>query len=266
MINTQQFKKVFNRCKSKDANEWVDIMKELFPKYYINTPNRIAAFLAQCGHESANFTVFSENLNYSSKALDSIFHKYFKDVGLNSVLYHRQPELIANVIYANRMGNTETGDGWKYRGRGVIQLTGKNNYQMFSDATGIDVVNNPELITENKKIALETALWFWENNNLNILADNCYFKKMTKKINGGYHGLENRLDLFYHLLSALTPALKRGSRGEYVKEIQIILNLYADGIFGNNTEKAVKSWQHSHKLVEDGIVGPKTYYLMKNSK
>ena len=160
MLTSSQFKELFPNCKDPDG--WVDAMNEVFPKYEINTPERIASFIAQCGHESGGWRVFSENLNYSAKALDAIFGKYFKRAARDSEPYHRQPEKIANVVYANRMdnGDTDSGDGWKYRGRGPIQLTGKKNYSSFAEDMDVDVVDNPDMVSEDKETALMSAIWY----------------------------------------------------------------------------------------------------------
>ena len=125
MLTTENFAELFPNC--EDPEGWVTAMNTAFPKYGIDTPRRIASFVAQCGHESGGWRTFSENLNYSAKALDAIFGKYFKRAGRDAQDYHRQPEKIANVVYANRMdnGDTDSGDGYRYRGRGPIQLTGK---------------------------------------------------------------------------------------------------------------------------------------------
>lgn len=193
MLNSTQFKKLYPDCADPDA--WVNAMNDLFPKYEINTPNRIASFIAQCGHESGGWRVFSENLNYKADALNSLFGKYFAKAGKNAADYAKQPEKIANLIYADRMGNgnTASGDGFKYRGRGPIQLTGKANYVAFSKDMGIDVVSNPDLVATDKKVALMSAIWFWNKNGLNKFADSADIKGMTKKINGGFIGLEERI-------------------------------------------------------------------------
>ena len=147
MLTTAQFSKLFPNC--KDPAGWVDAMNEVFPKYGIDTPKRIASFVAQCGHESGGWRVFSENLNYSAKSLDAVFGKYFVRAGRNAEDYARQPEKIANVVYANRMdnGDADSGDGWKYRGRGPIQLTGKANYSAFAADMDVDVIDNPDLVS-----------------------------------------------------------------------------------------------------------------------
>lgn len=279
MLTAEQFKDLFPNC--KDPEGWVEAMEEVFPEYEINTPQRIAAFIAQCGHESGGWRTFSENLNYSAKALDAVFPKYFKRAGRDAEEYHRQPEKIANVVYANRMdnGDTESGDGWRYRGRGPIQLTGKANYTAFSEDMDVDVVDDPDQVSEDKKIALMSAIWFWNKNGLNKYADSGDIKTMTKRINGGYIGLEDRIHHWEEALKALGEeagdhdsdvddddhvdaedygTLKKGMRGEGVQAMQEALGLDADGIFGPGTERALKKWQEENGLVPDGIAGPAT--------
>ena len=137
-------------------------------KFQLNTPLRLAHFLAQCGHESGGFKFLRENLNYSAKGLMGIFKKYFPTEAVANQ-YQRQPDKIANKVYANRMGNgsESSGDGWKYRGFGFVQLTGKSNYEAFSKDMGIDIVSNPENIRQDLVLAIKTAIWFWTKNNLN---------------------------------------------------------------------------------------------------
>jgi putative chitinase len=162
-------------------------------KYEINTPLRRAHFMAQIEHES-NLKPISENLNYSSDGLLKIFKKYFtKETAL---LYHRKPEKIANKVYSSRMGNGDelSGDGWKYRGRGFIQVTGRNNYSALNKDTGLDVINQPDLLLEEPN-ALISALWFWKKNNINRLADKDDIMAVSKAINGGFIGLEHRKSL-----------------------------------------------------------------------
>lgn len=165
--------------------------KTLLEKNKINTPLRLAHFFAQLDHESICFSVMNENLNYSSRGLMSTFPRHF-DWNL-ALKYHRQPEKIANRVYANRMGNGnyDSGDGWKYRGRGYIQLTGKNNYKSLSENTGIDYVNNPDLLL-NEVDAMVSACFFWNRNNINKHADNDDIRMVTKAVNGGYNGIKDR--------------------------------------------------------------------------
>ena len=176
-------------------------------KFQINTPLRLAHFLAQCGHESGGFKVTSENLNYSAKGLMGIFKKYFPTQQL-AESYQRQPQKIANKVYASRMdnGNEASGDGFKFRGRGYIQLTGRANYTAFGKAINEDIANNPDVVSG--KYALLSAAWFWSKNGLNRLADggstDTVVTSITKRVNGGTIGLADRIKHFkeyFHLLS-----------------------------------------------------------------
>lgn len=164
-------------------------------EFYKMTPERAAHFFAQTAHETGEYRLFSENLNYSSKGLQAVFGKYFP--GNLEESYARQPEKIANRVYGDRMGNgdEESGDGWKYRGRGALQLTGKNNYKAFSEyLEKPEILDNPDLVTE--EYAFESALFFFERNNLWSICDKGInedsIKKLTRRINGGYNGLEHR--------------------------------------------------------------------------
>ena len=176
-------------------------------KFQINTPLRLAHFLAQCGHESGGFKVTSENLNYSAKGLMGIFKKYFPTQQL-AESYQRQPQKIANKVYASRMdnGNESSGDGFKFRGRGYIQLTGRSNYTAFGKAINEDIASNPDVVSG--KYALLSAAWFWSKNGLNKLADggssDTVVTSITKRVNGGTIGLADRIKHFkeyYHLLA-----------------------------------------------------------------
>lgn len=164
--------------------------------YYKLTPAQAAHFFAQTAHESGNFKAFSENLNYSAQGLNTIFPKYFKNAGRDANVYGRHPEKIANIVYANRMGNGDTasGDGWKYRGRGALQLTGKNNYQAFADYLGKpEIMTNPDLVAT--EYSFESAKFFFDKNKLWDLCktvDDASITIVTKRINGGTHGLDDR--------------------------------------------------------------------------
>lgn len=164
--------------------------KTLFNSYNVNTPLRIAHFMAQIDHESG-LKPISENLNYSEKGLLKVFGKYFTPN--QAKLYARKPEMIANRVYANRMmnDNEQSGDGWKYRGRGFIQITGKQNYLLLSKDTRIDYLNNPDWLLREPD-AMISALWYWNKINGNKHADKDDIKTITKLINGGYNGLDDR--------------------------------------------------------------------------
>jgi len=189
---------------NKETVLWTQLLNEECPKYGINTPKRLAMFIAQCAHESAQFRILSENLNYSATALMSVFKKYFSDG--TAYTYARQPERIANKVYANRMGNgpESSGDGYKYRGRGLIQLTGKNNYKDFCTHLGLDFTKfDPSTVATDKRLALKCALWFWSKNNLNRFADADDLKGCTLRINGGTHGIAERLRYYNDAKRAL---------------------------------------------------------------
>jgi putative chitinase len=184
------------------ADKWIDALNATCEQFNINTPERIAGFLSQIAHESAGFKATSENLNYSAEALCRVWSSRFN--ADNSQEYARNPEKIANKAYCNRMGNGDelSGDGWNYRGRGLIQLTGRDNYTRFSNAVGVDVVENPDLVAEPEMAAL-SAGWFWSTNGLNALADARDIVGMTKRINGGTHGLDDRQAKYAAVLSTM---------------------------------------------------------------
>ena len=174
-------------------------------EFEIVTPQQVAMFLAQCAHESNYFTQVTENLNYSADGLNKIFPKYFRNAGRDANQFHRQPEKIANIVYANRMGNGDTasGDGWRFRGRGYIQLTGKNNYIACGDDLEVDLVNNPDYLLTPEGAA-RSAAWFWWQNDLNIFADRNDIVGCTRRVNGGTIGLEHRKEIWEEVLSSLT--------------------------------------------------------------
>ena len=179
---------------------WVHALNEILPDYEIDTPQRVAAFIAQCAHESGGFKFLTENLNYRAVTLRKLFSKYFPTDELAQA-YEKKPEKIANRIYGGRMGNgpEETGDGFRYCGRGLIQLTGKANYQNFADSIETPVEEVSEYL-QTFEGAVQSACWFWESNNLNALADAGDIRMMTKKINGGFIGLEDREKHYHHAL------------------------------------------------------------------
>ena len=173
------------------ANKWLDALNATAERFDINTPERIAGFLSQLAHESGGFTATSENLNYRADTLTRVWPSRFPPGVAES--YAMQPEKIANKAYCDRMGNGDeaSGEGWKYRGRGLIQLTGKDNYAAFTMNCDVDALNNPDLLAEPELAAL-SAGWFWSKNNLNALADAKNVEGMTRRINGGLNGLDDR--------------------------------------------------------------------------
>jgi putative chitinase len=191
-------------ARNKNTAELFEVFNEVLPRYEITTIERVAAFLAQCGHESADFTVLKENLNYSAEGLAKVFPKRFPTVAAAQP-YNRNPEKIANKIYSDRMGNgpEASGEGYKFRGRGAIQLTGKENYTKF--ANSIDKsLDEAVAYTETLAGAIESACWFWSTNKLNALADATDIVALTKRINGGTIGLEDRKHHFENNLVTLS--------------------------------------------------------------
>jgi putative chitinase len=192
--------------KVKNFDEWYINLANILPEYDIDTPHRVAAFMAQCGHESGGFTLMQENLNYSAKGLVGTFKKYFPTEA-HAKPYERNPQMIANRVYANRMGNGDeaSGEGWYFRGRGIVQITGKNNYTKCSQSLFENnmLVENPDLLLE-VEYAIHSACWFWSAARLNELADIGDIKTMTKRINGGYIGLEDRINHYNHAIEILT--------------------------------------------------------------
>jgi putative chitinase len=179
-------------------DHWTDALNKILPDYGIDTPQRVAAFVAQAAHESGNFTALHENLNYRAVTLRKVFPKYFPTDEM-AAQYAQQPERIANRVYANRMGNgpESSGDGFRYCGRGLIQLTGQQNYQNFADSIETPLDQIPDFL-QTFEGAVQSACWFWENNNLNQYADTDDILTMTKRINGGTIGLEDRKKHYEH--------------------------------------------------------------------
>lgn len=189
--------------KNQYVGYWHHALAQLLPQYEINTPDRIAAFLAQCAHESGGFVFIKENLNYRWQSLRKVFPKYFPTDAL-AQQYEKKPEKIANRVYANRMGNgpEESGDGYKFCGRGLIQVTGRENYSWFAASLQISAEEASEYM-ETFEGAAQSACWFWESNNLNQWADKQDILTLTKRINGGTIGLEDRKKHYEHCLHVL---------------------------------------------------------------
>lgn len=186
--------------KNPYVDQWFHALSEILPEYEINTPQRVAAFLAQCAHESGGFIFLKENLNYKAASLRKVFPKYFPD-DATAAAYANKPEMIANRVYANRMGNGDeaSGDGWRFCGRGLIQLTGKNNYTFFAASLDIPLQEASEYL-ETFEGAVQSACFFWEQNKLNQWADAGDILTLTKRINGGTIGLEDRIKHYNHAL------------------------------------------------------------------
>jgi putative chitinase len=272
---------------NKEVGAWCAALNEMLPKYGITTDKRIAGFISQCAHESSDFRVLQENLNYKEATLLKVFPRYFGPGKENAAEYAGKPEKIANYVYmdknrskAGALGNVKEGDGWLFSGKGLKQVTGRANTTAFGKTVGMTAEEAAEYLL-TKKGALESALWFWGSRNLNEVADTGDVVKLTKIINGGNIGLADRQARYAKAMSALggkvsapapaqaapTPApaaiknetLKRGSTGALVKQVQEKLGIEpADGIYGFWTSNVVKQWQAKNGLTADGVVGPKT--------
>lgn len=207
-------------AKIKNPDKWLQPIIETCVEFEINTPQRIAGFLAQTSHESGGYTMLTENLNYKAATLAACWPNRFAEMGADkkpkkdakgalipTKVAHSiagKPELIANLVYSSRMGNgaPQTGEGWKFRGRGLKQLTGKDNYARCGRDLGVDLVSHPDLLLE-PVYAARSAGWFWKVNKLSEYADNGDIKGMTKKINGGFIGLKERQDLYNKIMAAM---------------------------------------------------------------
>jgi putative chitinase len=261
---------------NKDIKAWCEELNKALPKYDITTDQRIAGFISQCAHESMDFNALSENLNYREETLLKVFPRYFGPGKRNAAEYAKNPEKIANYVYmdefrTSKLGNVQPGDGWRFRGRGLKQLTGRDNYSRFAKDYNMTAEQAAEWL-ETKEGALASALWFWNTNKLNTIADTGNVAALTKKINGGDIGLADRqaryakamaalggkIDAVAPVTTAVSETLRRGSKGEAVKKMQAKLGLSADGDFGPGTEAALKKWQSANGLTADGVAGPKT--------
>lgn len=298
MITLEQFSKMIPS--NKEAAKWYPIAVDFFKKYDITTTNRIAGFMAQCAHESGDFKNLEENLNYSVETLLKVFPRYFGKGKANPTEYARNPEKLANYVYmdTNRskqgaLGNTIAGDGWRFRGGGIKQLTGRSNFSAFAKDVNMTTEEAADYV-RTMKGAFESACWFWKTNGIAKFADADDIVGMSKKINGGTIGLEDRKLRYSKAKSILgtsekveveqerlieTPKvsvkpkaavvpkaepksvqvqkyedLKRRSTGEVVKKIQTKLGLDADGIYGLQTEIVIRSWQRMNKYISDGIL------------
>jgi len=271
---------------NKEVAAWCEELNKALPKYDITTPERIAGFTSQCAHESGEFNQLIENLNYSQQSLERVFPRYFGPGKRNAAEYARNPEKIANYVYmdenrTSKLGNTQPGDGAKFIGRGLKQLTGRDNYTRFAKDYDMTAEQAAEWL-ETKEGALASALWFWNTKNLNAVADTGDVVRMTKIINGGDIGLADRQARYEKAMAvltgkiplraannngtpvnpqitdAVTQVLRKGAKGDAVKRMQAKLGIKDDGDFGPGTEIALKKWQLANGLTADGVAGPKT--------
>lgn len=205
--------------KKETAELWIPHVQAALDRFNIDTPSQVAAWIAQCAHESGGFTMLTENLNYSADTMAVVWPKRFAVLGPDgkpakkdgknqpnkfALALHRKPEMLANVVYSSRMGNgpTESGEGWKFRGRGLKQLTGKDNYKRCGDALELDLVASPDRLLQPDGASLSAA-WFWSINKCGPLADSGDFVGLTKKINGGTIGLADREKRYKAVLAVI---------------------------------------------------------------
>jgi len=279
MITLDQFRRMIPT--NREPEVWHPIAVRFFEKYQINTTNRIAGFMAQCGHESGDFRILEENLNYSADALNRVFGRYFgSPPKRNAAEYARNPQKLANYVYMDQfrsksgaLGNVREGDGWRFRGGGIKQLTGRNNFTSFGKSINMTPEQAADYV-RTKEGAFESACWFWQTNNLSSFADRDDIDGMSRRVNGGDIGIEDRRRRYVAAKSVLgnktsvneqitdsvtqkAPSdivLQKGSRGDLVRQVQAALKIGADGIFGNGTDAAVKSWQRINRFTANGIL------------
>jgi putative chitinase len=258
---------------NRDIQNLHSALVNILPKYDIDTMERVSMFIGQCAHESGQFNIMTENLNYSVNGLLKTFPKYFN--AASARIYARNPEKIANRVYANRMGNGNeaSGDGWRFRGQGFIQLTGRSNHQRFADFLKIPL-DQALVYVRTLPGAIEAACWFWKVNNLNQHSDRLDIKTVTKIINGGFNGLDDRVfyvrkayTVFGSKQTEIPDVLKIGDKGPAVFDLQDKLTrlgypVSKDGDFGKGTENAVKQFQKNAGLPDSGIVDAKTRMYM----
>lgn len=255
--------------------------RDRIEKMGISTPRQWSCFLGQCAHESAGFCVTEENLNYSAASIMRVWPSRYPNKALAQRVA-RNPERLANAVYGGRMGNGKAnGDGWRYHGRGPIQLTGKLNYGKAGAYLGLDLIDNPEMVANSISVGILVAAWFfttrhYKGKSLPQWADALNHKNITRAINGGQHGLSDRMFLSMLALDLSgtdegiykRPIVKKNTRGKSVRAIQVILKSSGympgrlDGAFGPTMDKAVRRYQADRGLVADGIIGAKTYDAM----
>lgn len=267
MLTTDQFNSICDHASTVDLNKYRQPLLDAMTEFGIDTNQRCVMFLAQVLHESGSLHVVAENLNYSADGLMKTFPKYYPNAAYANK-HARQPIKIASRVYANRMGNGDEAsqDGYAYRGRGLIQITGKNNYASFGSDVSQDILVNPSYL-ETPEGAARSAAWFWHVNNLNRFADKGDIIGCSKAVNGGTNGLQERISYYNHGMDVIKAvptttqftSLIPGSKGSQVAEAQKLLGLDADGSYGPATSAAVKSFQQLNGLSVDGIIGPATW-------
>lgn len=286
VISTESFVKGLTSCEVFEEEKIGDIISiaSRLDKRGLTNSNRWANFLGQCIHESSHFNLLEENLNYSAEVLVKVWPSRF-DTKTKIKNCTRNPEALANYVYGGRMGNNMNGDGWKYRGRGPIGLTGKDNYLAASDYLGFNLVDDPDLVSSDLQIGLMVAIWFFETKSykgvpLLELCDVNDFKSITKCINGGLNGYADRLNFTSLLLEEFSgiditarSIAGNGASGVHVKEIQDMLMFLGylpnsrssrDGAYGPMTTKAIRDFQNTHQLTPTGILTVAVYRVLLN--
>jgi putative chitinase len=263
---THFFFSVYLKILLNNNPEYFLWFKELLPmleKYEINTVERVAGFIAQTAHESGNYTITEENLNYSVQALLRVFPRYFGKA--NPEEFARNPVKLANYVYmdvnrtrSGRLGNIHPNDGWNFRGRGIIQITGRTSYTLFGNTISL----SPEEVAEylsTKKGSIESACWYWNSRSCNRFCDKRDIIGLSKAINGGKIGIDDRIHRWNTALDLFNSVpLSRGSNGVLVKNVQESLNLKGDGIFGRITEGSLIEYQTRNNLNPTGQINNET--------
>lgn len=246
MLNENQIKEIYPRAKRQRIKKFAEQNAELFDRFGIDaSPTRLSFFLAQTGHESGGLTISVESMNYSAQRLTEVWPSRFPTIA-SARPYARNQAKLANNVYANRMGNgpPRSGDGFKYRGRGYMQITGRDGYEKVGAVADLNLVENPDLATPPQN-ALLVACSFWEWKNLNALCDTGDFVKVTRRINGGTNGMADRrawLDKVRRILHAPAPRAARGISAETITDVQ----------------RALQSRRYTEVGAADGIMGPRT--------
>lgn len=270
-INLNSFSKSIPT--NKQPEMWVKYAEEFFPLYDITSNDRIAGFMAQTGHESGDYSALSENLNYSWQNLRRVFPRYFPTDAM-AKKYERKPEEIANIVYndanrINKLGNTQPGDGWRFRGAGLIQTTGRWNMTELAKGLGMTPEDAADYC-RTARGAMHSACFYWKKNNLNRFCDSRDINGMSKAVNGGTIGLADRVkrwntNISLQFIQGEYPKMSIGARGDLVKRIQIAVGFSGkdvDGIWGKGTDAAVKEWQKNHKYIVTGVLYPDQLKVM----